>query len=113
MAIKTKNFKTRNQWKIRQGVTAKDVILYVLGTYGINFGTGHVIEYCGEVIRNMSMEERMTVCNMSIEGGARAGLVAPDETTFSYLKGRKYAPKNFDQAVEAWKELVSDAGCGI
>lgn len=105
---KPKTLKVEINGKLAKGVTAKDVILYILGKYGVNFGTGHVIEYCGEVIRNMSMEERMTVCNMSIEGGARAGLVAPDETTFSYLKGRKYAPKNFDQAVAAWKELVSD-----
>ena len=109
MAIKTENIKGRNQRQLAEGVTAKDVILYIFGKYGVNFGTGHVIEYCGEVIRNLSMEERMTICNMSIEGGARAGLVAPDETTFSYLKGRKYAPKNFEQAVAAWKELVSDA----
>jgi 3-isopropylmalate/(R)-2-methylmalate dehydratase large subunit len=105
---KPKTLKVEVNGKLAEGVTAKDVILYILGKYGVNFGTGHVIEYCGEAIRNMSMEERMTVCNMSIEGGARAGLVAPDETTFSYLKGRKYAPKNFDQAVAAWKELVSD-----
>ncbi|MBB6445834.1 3-isopropylmalate dehydratase large subunit [Bacillus benzoevorans] len=105
---KPKTLKVEVNGKLAEGVTAKDVILYLLGKYGVNFGTGHVIEYCGEAIRNMSMEERMTVCNMSIEGGARAGLVAPDETTFSYVKGRKYAPKNFDQAVAAWKELVSD-----
>nr|WP_295971482.1 3-isopropylmalate dehydratase large subunit [uncultured Bacillus sp.] len=105
---KPKTLKLEINGQLAPGVTAKDVILYVLGKFGINFGTGHVIEYCGEVIRNMSMEERMTVCNMSIEGGARAGLVAPDETTFSYLKGRKYAPKNFEQAVAVWKELVSD-----
>lgn len=105
---KPKTLKVEVNGKLAEGVTAKDVILYILGKYGVNFGTGHVIEYCGEVILNMSMEERMTVCNMSIEGGARAGLVAPDETTFTYLKGRKYAPKNFDQAVAAWKELVSD-----
>ncbi|MGN1401286.1 MAG: 3-isopropylmalate dehydratase large subunit [Bacillus sp. (in: firmicutes)] len=93
-----------------EGVTAKDVILYIISTLGVDFGTGHIIEYCGEVIRNMSMEERMTVCNMSIEGGARAGLVSPDETTFSYLRGRKYAPKPevFDRYAESWKALASD-----
>ena len=96
--------------KLGEGVNAKDVILYVISKFGVNFGTGHIIEYCGEVFRNMSMEERMTVCNMSIEGGARAGLVAPDETTFSYLKGRKYAPKGeeFDRCVADWKTLASD-----
>lgn len=105
---KPKTLKVEINGKLGEGVTAKDVILYIISKYGVDFGTGHVIEYCGEVIRNMSMEERMTVCNMSIEGGARAGLVAPDETTFSYLKGRKYAPKNFEKAVAEWKELVSD-----
>lgn len=105
---KPKTLKLEINGKLSEGVAAKDVILYVLSKHGINFGTGHVIEFCGEVIRNMSMEERMTICNMSIEGGAKAGLVAPDETTFSYVKGRKYAPENIDQAIQVWKELVSD-----
>lgn len=107
---KPKTLKLEVNGKLGEGVNAKDVILYVISKFGVNFGTGHIIEYCGEVFRNMSMEERMTVCNMSIEGGARAGLVAPDETTFSYIKGRKYAPKGeeFDRCVEDWKTLVSD-----
>ena len=107
---KPKTLKLEVNGKLGEGVNAKDVILYVISKFGVNFGTSHIIEYCGEVFRNMSMEERMTVCNMSIEGGARAGLVAPDETTFSYLKGRKYAPKGeeFDRCVEDWKTLVSD-----
>jgi len=105
---KPKTMKLDFKGKLSEGVSAKDVILYVIAKHGIGFGTGHIIEYCGEAIRGMSMDERMTICNMSIEGGARAGLVSPDETTFAYLKGRKYAPKNFDQAVEAWKELASD-----
>lgn len=105
---KPKTLKLEINGALQDGVTSKDVILYVIAKHGINFGTGHVIEYCGEAVRNMSMEERMTICNMSIEGGARAGLVSPDETTFSYLKGRKYAPRNFDEAVAAWKELASD-----
>ena len=105
---KPKTLKLEINGKLSDGVSAKDVILYVLSKHGINFGTGHVIEFCGEAIRNMSMEERMTICNMSIEGGAKAGLVAPDETTFSYVKGRKYAPENIEQAIQAWKELVSD-----
>lgn len=98
--------------KLQKGVTAKDVILYIIGQYGVDFGTGYVIEYTGECIRNMSMDERMTVCNMSIEAGARAGLIAPDETTFQYIKGRKYAPKgeDFEKAVEYWKSLTSDEG---
>lgn len=107
---KPKTMKLRIDGTLGSGVTAKDVILYVISQYGVDFGTGHIIEYSGDVIRNMSMEERMTVCNMSIEGGARAGLVSPDETTFSYLKGRKYAPKGaeFEEAVKEWGSLASD-----
>lgn len=105
---KPKTMKLEFKGQLSDGVSAKDVILYVIAKHGIGFGTGHIIEYCGEAIRNMSMEERMTICNMSIEGGARAGLVSPDETTFSYIKGRKYAPQNFAEAVKTWKELVSD-----
>ena len=94
------------------GVTPKDVILAIIGKIGIAGGTGHVIEYAGDVFRRMSMEGRMTVCNMSIEGGARAGLVAPDDITFEYLKGRPYAPKGgaWEQAVAFWKTLPSDPG---
>lgn len=107
---KPKTLKLEVNGKLAKGVTAKDVILYIIAKHGVDFGTGHIIEYCGEVIRNMSMDERMTICNMSIEGGARAGLVAPDEITFEYLRGRKYAPKDeeFDKYVEEWKKLVSD-----
>lgn len=107
---KPKTMKLQINGKLQTGVTAKDVILYIISRFGINFGTGHVIEYCGEVIENMSMEERMTVCNMSIEGGARAGLISPDETTFAYVKGRKYAPQGeeFTAAVARWKQLASD-----
>ncbi|PLR83110.1 3-isopropylmalate dehydratase large subunit [Bacillus sp. V33-4] len=108
---KPKTLKLEISGKLAAGVTAKDVILFILAEYGIKFGTGYVIEYCGEVIENMSMEERMTVCNMSIEGGAKAGLVSPDHTTFSYLKGRKYAPKGeeFENKVQEWLTLASDA----
>ncbi|RFU71543.1 3-isopropylmalate dehydratase large subunit [Peribacillus saganii] len=107
---KPKTLKLEINGSLGRGVTAKDVILYIISKYGVNFGTGYIIEYCGDVIRNMSMEERMTVCNMSIEGGARAGLVAPDETTYSYLLGRKYSPKgdDFEKAVTDWSSLVSD-----
>ncbi|PLS16897.1 3-isopropylmalate dehydratase large subunit [Bacillus sp. M6-12] len=107
---KPKTLKLEINGSLGRGVTAKDVILYIISKYGVNFGTGFIIEYCGDVIRNMSMEERMTVCNMSIEGGARAGLVAPDETTYSYLLGRKYSPKGeeFEKAVKDWSSLVSD-----
>ena len=98
--------------KLAEGVTAKDVVLAIINKIGVDGGVGHVIEYRGEVIRNLSMEGRMTVCNMTIEGGARAGLVAPDEKTIEYLKGRPYAPKgeDWDKAVEAWNALVTDEG---
>ena len=94
------------------GCTAKDLILAVIGHIGTAGGTGHVIEYTGQAIRELSMEGRMTVCNMSIEAGARAGLIAPDDTTFGYLKGRPHAPKGaaWDAAVAVWKRLPSDAG---
>jgi 3-isopropylmalate/(R)-2-methylmalate dehydratase large subunit len=94
------------------GVTAKDVILAIIRKIGVDGGIGHVIEYRGDVIRSLSMEGRMTVCNMSIEGGARAGLIAPDQTTFDYVKGRPYAPQGeaWDQAVEGWKKLPTDDG---
>jgi 3-isopropylmalate/(R)-2-methylmalate dehydratase large subunit len=95
-----------------KGVTAKDIILAVIGKIGIGGGTGHVAEYAGEAVRDLSMDGRMTVCNMTIEGGARAGMVAPDETTFAYLEGRPFVPrgKEFQDAVERWKLLKSDAG---
>jgi 3-isopropylmalate/(R)-2-methylmalate dehydratase large subunit len=97
---------------LHEGVTAKDVVLAIIRKIGVDGGVGHVIEYRGEVIRNLSMEERMTICNMTIEGGARAGLVAPDETTFEYLKGREFAPKGeaWDQTVEMWRALTTDEG---
>ncbi|MCL6567188.1 MAG: 3-isopropylmalate dehydratase large subunit [Acidobacteriia bacterium] len=96
----------------RPGVTAKDVILGLIARYGVGFGTGYVMEYAGEVVRGMTMEERMTLCNMSIEAGARAGLVAPDETTFEYLRGRRFAPKgaDFERCVAEWRAIVSDEG---
>jgi 3-isopropylmalate/(R)-2-methylmalate dehydratase large subunit len=94
------------------GITAKDLILHIIGTIGTAGGTGHVIEYRGKVFEQMTVEERLTVCNMSIEGGARAGLIAPDETTFAYLKGRPFAPKGeeWDRAVAYWRTLRSDEG---
>jgi 3-isopropylmalate/(R)-2-methylmalate dehydratase large subunit len=94
------------------GVTAKDVILSIIGEIGTGGGIGHVIEYRGPAIQALSMEGRMTVCNMSIEAGAKAGLIAPDDTTFAYLEGRAHAPKGaaWDEAVAAWRELRSDDG---
>jgi 3-isopropylmalate/(R)-2-methylmalate dehydratase large subunit len=97
------------------GITAKDLILAIIAKYGSDFATGYVIEYSGEAIKKLSMEERMTVCNMSIEGGARAGLIAPDEKTFQYLKGRRYVPKGEEWliALEEWKNLASDPGASF
>src|SRR6195952_2570478 len=99
--------------KLCPGVYSKDVILHIIRTLGVNGGTGFAYEYGGEVFDRFTMEERMTVCNMSIEGGARAGYVNPDETTFAYLKGRPYSPKGdaWDSAVQAWKSFASDADC--
>ncbi|MCW9043986.1 MAG: 3-isopropylmalate dehydratase large subunit [Pseudopelagicola sp.] len=109
---KSKNMKVEITGKLKPGVTPKDVTLAIIGATGTAGGTGYVIEYCGDVIRDMSMEGRMTVCNMAIEGGARAGLIAPDETTFEYVKGRPHAPKagQFEQAVEYWKTFYTDEG---
>jgi 3-isopropylmalate/(R)-2-methylmalate dehydratase large subunit len=90
------------------GVTAKDVILAIIAKIGAGGAVGHVIEYAGSAVRAMSIEERLTMCNMSIEAGARAGMVAPDDTTYQYLSGRPFAPKDFDQAVKFWKTLPSD-----
>ncbi len=105
-----KTYELRVEGKLSEGVTAKDLILYLIGKMTMHGGTGYVLEYTGPVVRNLTMEERMTVCNMSIEAGARAGMIAPDETTFNYLRGRPYAPKDFEAAVERWRELPSDSG---
>ena len=106
-----KTMEIRVDGQLPNGVTAKDVILNIIGTIGVSGATGHVIEYTGEVIRSLSMEGRMTVCNMSIEAGARAGMVAPDDTTFDYMRGRPNVPQgdDFDAAVEGWKTLATDA----
>ncbi|HLF58237.1 MAG TPA: 3-isopropylmalate dehydratase large subunit [Alphaproteobacteria bacterium] len=107
-----KNMRITVEGELGFGVTPKDVILAIIGNIGTAGGTGHVIEYAGSAIRSFSMEGRMTICNMSIEAGARAGLIAPDQTTFDYIKGRPYAPKAgaFEQAVALWKTLPSDPG---
>ncbi len=108
---KPKNFAIHVNGKLTAGVSAKDLALHIIGKLGVNGGTGHVFEYRGSTISALSMEERMTLCNMSIEAGARAGLIAPDEKTFAYLKGRPQAPKAeaWDKAVAYWKTLPSDA----
>ncbi|MFC4077062.1 3-isopropylmalate dehydratase large subunit [Salinithrix halophila] len=110
--LKPRTMEVRIDGKLRPGVTAKDVILAVIAKIGTDGATGTVIEYTGEAIRSMSMEERMTICNMSIEAGARAGMVAPDETTFAYLEGKRFAPQGeaFEQAKADWRELATDEG---
>ena len=107
---KSKNMKVEITGKLPKGVTAKDITMTVIGETGTAGGTGYVIEYCGEAIRDLSMEGRMTVCNMAIEGGARAGLIAPDEKTFAYCMGRPHAPKGaqWEAALAWWKTLYSD-----
>ena len=106
---KSKNLRININGKLPFGVTSKDLILGIINQIGTNGGTGFVIEYTGEAIQNLSMEGRMTVCNMSIEAGARAGLISPDEKTFTYLKGKPYAPKEekWEKAIEHWKDLKS------
>ncbi|MZR29460.1 3-isopropylmalate dehydratase large subunit [Sneathiella litorea] len=109
---KAKNMRVTVHGDLPLGVTAKDIALAIIGKIGTAGGTGHVIEYAGDAIRALSMEGRMTLCNMTIEAGARAGLIAPDETTFEYVKGRPYAPKAgmYEQAVAYWKSLSTDEG---
>ena len=112
---KPKTFQIRVDGKLARGVTAKDVVLYLIRLIGTDGASGHVIEYSGETIRTLTMEERMTVCNMSIEAGARAGMIAPDETTYAYLEGRKVAPKGeaFVTAVDYWQTLPTDDGAAF
>src|SRR5207247_1925854 len=107
---KSKNFRIHFEGRVPAGVTAKDMILALIAKIGTGGGTGHVFEFTGPAIRALDMDARMTICNMSIEGGARAGLVAPDDTTFQYVAGREFAPreKAWDAAVERWKRLPSD-----
>jgi 3-isopropylmalate/(R)-2-methylmalate dehydratase large subunit len=107
-----KNMRITIDGDLTPGVTAKDLILHIIGVIGTAGGTGHVVEYAGEAIRNLSMEGRMTICNMSIEAGARAGMIAPDEHTFDYIKGRPMAPSGeaWDRAVAWWRTLPSDEG---
>ena len=112
MQQKSETFEIRIDGTLRYGVTAKDIILSIIGHIGIDGGNGAVVEYTGSAIRALTIEERMTVCNMSIEAGARAGMIAPDETTYEYIAGKRFAPKgeDFEAAVERWKQLPTDEG---
>ena len=109
---KPRSMRISTSGKLPEGTTSKDLILDIIRRLGTDGGTGHVIEYAGEAVRSLTMEERMTMCNMSIECGARAGMVAPDDTTFAYMKGRPYTPKGsaWDEAVAAWRQLGTDEG---
>jgi 3-isopropylmalate/(R)-2-methylmalate dehydratase large subunit len=109
---KPKTYEVRVNGTLAKGVLAKDIILALIAKIGVGGGTGHVFEYTGEAIRELSMEQRMTICNMSIEGGARAGMIAPDDTTFEYLQGREFAPngEEWDTAVSKWRSLPTDDG---
>lgn len=113
LLTKPKTMRVHFKGSFRKGVFAKDAIMKLIAQIGIGGATGHIIEYTGDVISGMSMEERMTICNMSIECGAKAGLIAPDETTYSYLKDRPFSPRgeNWNHAVSQWKKTVSDEGC--
>ena len=113
--FKPKTMEVRVNGQLPRGVVAKDVILGIIGHIGVNGGVGHVIEYTGEAIRSLSMDGRMTVCNMSIEGGARAGMIAPDDTTFEYVKGRRFAPQGaeLEVAVAEWRQLPTDQGASF
>jgi 3-isopropylmalate/(R)-2-methylmalate dehydratase large subunit len=112
---KPKTYEVRVDGRLRPGVSAKDIILALISRIGVGGGTGYVFEYAGQAIRALTMEERMTICNMSIEGGARAGMVAPDDTTFSYVAGRPFAPKgaDWDAALAQWRTLPTDEGAAF
>ena len=109
---KPKTYEVRVDGTLAEGVSAKDIILALLAKIGVGGGTGHIFEYTGDAIRSLTMEQRMTICNMSIEGGARAGMIAPDDNTFEYLHGREFAPKGeeWDKAISMWRALPSDEG---
>ena len=109
---KPKTYEVRVNGSLPKGVSAKDIILALIARIGVGGGTGHVFEFTGEAIRGLTMEQRMTICNMSIEGGARAGMIAPDDTTFEYLHGREFSPKgtDWDKAVARWRQLPGDEG---
>ncbi|MEX0867793.1 MAG: 3-isopropylmalate dehydratase large subunit, partial [Pirellulales bacterium] len=107
---KPKTCELRTNGRLAPGVTAKDLVLYIIGQLTASGGTGYCLEYTGEAIRGLSMENRMTICNMAIEAGARAGMIAPDNVTFEYLRGRQHVPQDFDAAIERWRQFPSDEG---
>src|SRR5207248_10386754 len=109
---KPRTMKVEVSGTLPEGVSAKDLALAIIGQIGTDGATAHVIEYTGEAVRELSMEGRMTLCNMSIEAGARAGMIAPDETTFAYVKGRRFAPRDreWEKSVDRWRTLPTDAG---
>src|SRR6185295_7856173 len=107
---KPKSMRINYVGQLGNGVTAKDLILGTIGQIGTNGAAGHVVEYAGDLIQQLSMEQRMTICNMTIEGGGRAGMIAPDETTFEWVDGRPGAPEDFDAAAANWRSLHSDEG---
>ncbi|KGO28985.1 hypothetical protein Q757_07105 [Oenococcus alcoholitolerans] len=106
--LKPKTMGIKVVGKLPKNLFAKDIIMAIIAKYGVSFGTGYAIEFFGPVIENLSMEERMTICNMSIEAGSKTGLVRPDEKTFAYIKGRKYAPKKIEEAVKYWSNFYTD-----
>ena len=112
---RSKNMMIRVNGSLKERVNAKDLVLYIIGSMGVTGGTGYVIEYTGDAVRNLSMEGRMTLCNMTIEGGARAGIVAPDEKTFEYIKNKDFAPvgDDYDKAVDFWRTLTTDTGANF
>ena len=105
---KPKNMGVKITGELQKGVYAKDIILYLISQHGVDFGNGCAVEYFGSTIERLTMEERMSICNMSIEGGAKMGMIAPDDTTFDYIKGREFAPKNWEKAIEEWRTLKTD-----
>ncbi len=110
LQTKPKLMRINVEGELKKGVVSKDIVLYILSKISASGATGYAVEFAGSAIRSLSMEARMTICNMSIEMGGRCGLIAPDETTFNYIKGRKFAPQDFEKAVAEWKQLYSDAG---
>ncbi|MFT9372316.1 3-isopropylmalate dehydratase large subunit [Liquorilactobacillus hordei] len=106
--LKPKTMGIHLHGELQEGVAAKDIIMALIAQNGVDFGTGYAVEFFGETLQELSMENRMTICNMAIEGGAKMGMMRPDQTTFEYLKGRKYAPKNMDKAIEYWKQFYTD-----